>query len=241
MIEFWAQPKQSHPLRPLQFSQKETALMKTEIHKLLEKQAISLLSSPYNQSFFQNIPGPQKRRFSKASNKLTSVKPIRNLGTLQDGEHPPSRKFNPGGRLDDNGSKRCLFLHSNSQRASSLVTLPVAGTSVQVSVPPLWPILSPTSVHQSDTPHCSMVETTEDKNGSAAIGVQCALCFTKFTYNTFIQCLSTTETLSPSFAQSLLRSGREPPWRNRHLLLGPEHPDSGVWGFSWDARDSNGR
>ena len=96
-----------------------------------------------------------------------SVKPVHNVGTLQDGEHPSSRELNPGGRLDDNnGSKRCLFLHSNSQRASSLVTLSVAGTSVRVLVPLFWPILSPTSVHQSNTPHSGMVETTGDKNGS---------------------------------------------------------------------------
>ena len=45
---------------------------------------------------------------------------------------------------------------------------PVAGKSAQISVPPLWPILSPTRVHQSDTPHSGMVETTGDNNGSIA-------------------------------------------------------------------------
>ena len=51
MIEFWAQPRQNYPPRPLYFSQKETTLMKAEIQKLLEKQAISVVTSPGNQSF----------------------------------------------------------------------------------------------------------------------------------------------------------------------------------------------
>ena len=165
-IEFWAQPKWSHPLRPLHSSKQETALMKSEIHKLLEKQAISVLKSPYNQSFLSRTFLVLRTRFSKASNNFASAKAICNLGAFQDGEHPSSRELNPGGRLaDNNGSKRCLFLHSNLQRASSLVTLPVAGTSVWVSVPSIWPILSPTRVHQNNTPNSGMAKTTGDKNG----------------------------------------------------------------------------
>ena len=50
--------------------------------QLLVKQAISVVSSPYNQSFLSRIFLVPKKEFSKASNKLMSVKPVHNLGTL---------------------------------------------------------------------------------------------------------------------------------------------------------------
>ena len=107
---------------------------------------------PKQQLSLQNIPSSQKRRFSKTI--FAPAELICNLGALQDGEHPSSTEPNAGGRLDDkNGSKRCLFLHCNPPGASLLATLLVAGTSVRVSMSPLWPILSSTCVHQSDTPH----------------------------------------------------------------------------------------
>ena len=115
---------------------------------------------------FQNISGSQKRRFTKTSNKPTPAEPICSLGTFQDGEHPLSGELNPGGGLDDkNGSERCLLLHPNPPRTSSMATLPVATTSVPVSMSPLWPVLSTSGVHQSDTVHSGMVETTGNKNG----------------------------------------------------------------------------
>ena len=115
---------------------------------------------------FQNISGSQKRRFTKTSNKPTPAEPICSLGAFQDGEHPLSGELNPGGGLDDkNGSKRCLLLHPNPPRTSSMATLPVATTSVPVSMSPLWPVLSTSGVHQSDTAHGGMVETTGNKNG----------------------------------------------------------------------------
>ena len=54
-IEFWAQPRQTHPPIPLPFSQKETLLMKEGIHKLLVKQAVSVVTSPCNESFLSRI------------------------------------------------------------------------------------------------------------------------------------------------------------------------------------------
>ena len=67
---FWVQPKQSHPPRPLHFSQKETTLLHTEIHKLLKKQAIFVVTLPFHQDFISSF---QKRWFSQTSNKFTSA------------------------------------------------------------------------------------------------------------------------------------------------------------------------
>jgi len=54
-IEFWAQPKQLSPPTPLYLSEKETQLMNTEISKLLEKGAISAVSSLQTQGFLSRI------------------------------------------------------------------------------------------------------------------------------------------------------------------------------------------
>ena len=52
-IDFWVQPEQSHPPRPLHFSQKETILLHPEIHKLLGKQSISVVTQPIFSSHLQ--------------------------------------------------------------------------------------------------------------------------------------------------------------------------------------------
>ena len=107
---------------------------------------------------------------------IKSAKSVCNLGALQDGEHSSHLV----GNIIQNGDwmikmdlKDAYFfisihqehLHPNPSRASSLVTLLVAGTSVRIPMPPLWTILSPKSAHQSDTPHSGMAETAGNKNG----------------------------------------------------------------------------
>ena len=151
---------------PLHFSQKDTHLKTTEVHKLLQKKAISLVPKACTKGFLPQYFWSPKKMFSKTSNIPTPAEPICSLGAFQDGEHPHSGELNPGGGLNDkNGSNRCLLLHSNPPRTSLVVTLPVTTTSVPVSVSPLWPILSTSAVHQSDTAHSGVVETTGNKNG----------------------------------------------------------------------------
>jgi len=54
-IEFWAQPQQTHPPTPLHFSQKDTHLMTTEVHKLLQKEAISVVPSTCTKGFLSRV------------------------------------------------------------------------------------------------------------------------------------------------------------------------------------------
>ena len=53
-IEFWAQPQQIHP-PTLHFSQKDTHLMTTEVHKLLQKEAISVVLTTCTKGFLSRI------------------------------------------------------------------------------------------------------------------------------------------------------------------------------------------
>ena len=139
--------------------------MNAEIHKLLEKKAISVVTAPYTQGFLSRIFLVPK--------KDGSQRPVINLRQLNQfviWEHFKMESIHLvenliQERLDDkNGSKRCLFLHSYPPRKLPMVTLPVARTSVRISVSPIRPVLSTTSVHQSDTAHSGMVETAGGEN-----------------------------------------------------------------------------
>ena len=141
--------------------------MNVGIHKLLEKGAISVVSSPQTQGFLSRMfLAPKKQWLLKAHNKPQGTKPLCYLGAFQDGKYPSSREFNPGGRLDDkDGSQRCLLLHPNPSGTSSVTTVPVAGADVRISVTAFHSVLSSMGIHQGDTPNSSMAETFGGENG----------------------------------------------------------------------------
>ena len=112
--------------------------MNVEIHKLLQKGAISIVSNPQTQGFLSRIFLVPKKDGSPQA-----TKPLCYLGAFQVGKYPSSGEFNPGGRLDDkDGSQGCLFLHPNPSGTSSVAMVPVAGADVRISVPAFRSVLS---------------------------------------------------------------------------------------------------
>ena len=61
------------------------------------------------------------------------------------------------------GPQRCLLCNPNSSRAPEMVTFLMARPTISVPMPAIWPVFSSPSIHQGDSPHSGLVETTGDE------------------------------------------------------------------------------
>ena len=107
-----------------------------------------------------NIPGRKEGRGTTPSNKPESPEPIRASRALQDGGlTPPTRPATARGLDDKNGPKGRLSPNPNTPEAPVLPPLCVGGKTLQVSKPPIWPLLGTTGIYQNTKTSGGLAET----------------------------------------------------------------------------------
>ena len=149
LIDFTHSPHQSCQPPPIILSQDKHALVTQEVQELLAKEAVvETISSPT--SFISQIFLVEKKGGAAASGKPKGFKSIHPSGTFQNGGSTPlTRPITTRGLDGENGLKGCLPPNPNPLKPSTPSPVCLGGETLQVSVPPIWSVISTTGFHKT--------------------------------------------------------------------------------------------